>query len=179
MKAPELESKRLIIKPLDLSFLSENYVNWLNDKDVNKYLSTDGNYSIDKLKGFLKEVQKKNILFWAILTKEKKAHIGNIKIDPIDFENGLGEYGIMMGNKKEWGKGYAYEVSNLVIDYCFKELKLRKMTLGCIEDNKIAINLYEKLNFKVEGKFVNHIYNNGELVNTIRMALFNKDFNNI
>ena len=34
MKAPVLESKRLIIKPLDLSFLSESYVNWLNDEEI-------------------------------------------------------------------------------------------------------------------------------------------------
>ena len=36
--------------------------------------------------------------------KENCKHIGNIKIDPINKKHGTGEYGIMMGDKDEWGK---------------------------------------------------------------------------
>ena len=176
MKAPILESERLIIKPLDLSFLSKNYVEWMNDSEVNLYLSSGGDYSIKKLENFLKDVENKKILFWAIIIKNTKIHIGNIKIDPIDFNNGTCEYGIMMGNKTEWGKGYAKEVSRLVIDYCFNKLNLRKMTLGCIEDNKRAIKLYDSLSFIIEGRFIDHINHNGKFVNVLRMALFNKNY---
>ena len=176
MNVPILESERLIIKPLGLSFLSITYVEWMNDKEVNKYLSSGGDYDLEKLEKFLKEVENNKILFWAIITKDTKTHIGNIKIDPIDFNNGTCEYGIMMGNKKVWGKGYAKEVSRLVIDYCFTKLNLRKMTLGCIEDNKKAIKLYDSLNFIIEGRFKDHINHNGKFVNVIRMALFNKNY---
>ena len=179
MKAEIIESKRLIIKPLGLDFLSEKYVNWMNDSDVNKYLSSGGDYTIEKLKNFLIKTEDKNILFWAIIIKESKNHIGNIKIDPVDFKNGIAEYGIMMGDKNEWGKGYAKEVSKLVINYCFESLNLRKITLGVIENNKSAVELYKKLNFEIEGKYIDHVNHNGKFLNVLRMSLFKRNYRNL
>lgn len=176
MRAIILESDRLILKPLDLTFLSQKYVNWMNDLDVNKFLSGEGDYSLDKLKMFLTEVEKKDILFWAILTKNESKHIGNIKIDPVEIKHGFCEYGIMMGDKNEWGKGFAKEASKMVIEYCFKCLNLRKMNLGVIESNSRAVKLYEKLGFITEGKLINHVSSNGEYVNVLRMALFNQNY---
>lgn len=176
MKSIILESERLILKPLGLPFLSKKYVNWMNDPDVIKFLSSGGDYSLEKLKIFLTGVEKKDILFWAITTKNKSKHIGNIKIDPVEIKHGICEYGIMMGDKNEWGKGYAKEASLLVIDYCFKKINLRKMNLGVVESNTKAVNLYKKLNFNIEGKLINHISLNGKFVNVLRMSLFNNNY---
>ena len=174
MIVPVLESKRLVLKPLSREFLSQKYVDWLNDSDVNKYLESGGDYNLSKLDLYLKDVENKKILFWAI--NVNNIHIGNIKIDPICFKHHNAEYGIMMGNKKEWGKGYAKEASNLVISYCFEQLKLHKITLGVIEDNLSAVNLYKKLNFKFEGRLVNHVVHGFKFYNVLRMAIFNKNF---
>ena len=38
MKASIIESERLVLKPLDLSHLSNEYVNWLNDSEVSQYI---------------------------------------------------------------------------------------------------------------------------------------------
>ena len=176
MKAIFLESERLILKPLSLSFLSQEYVNWMNDSEVNEFLSSGGDYTLDKLKTFLTEVEKKDIFFWAICTKNESKHIGNIKIDPVEIKDGICEYGIMMGDKTEWGKGFAKEASKLVIEFCFKILNLRKMNLGVIESNKRAVKLYEKLDFIIEGHLINHVSSNGKFVNVLRMALFNQNY---
>lgn len=175
MKIPILKSERLILKPLNLDFLSQDYVDWLNDKEVNKYLESGGDYDISKLKDYLRYIEKNNIYSWAVTLINGK-HIGNIKIDPINLKHSNAEYGIMMGDKNEWGKGYAKEVSKLVIDYCFKTLKLRKITLGVIEKNQRAINLYLSLKFKVEGKLIDHVKHNGIYCNVLRMAIFNDKF---
>ena len=175
MKATILESKNLIFKPLSLDHLSNDYVDWLNDKEVNKYLETGNNYTLDKLENFLIEVEKKNILFWAIHLKSDKTHIGNIKIDPINFRHGYGEYGILIGNKSEWGKGYAKESSNTIIKFCFQKIKLRKINLGVVEDNIAAFELYKKIGFEVEGRLKNHGLYNNKYCNLIRMAIFNSN----
>jgi len=82
MKAPIITTKRLILKPLTSEHLSQDYVNWLNDIEVYKYLETGGNFTIEMLQEYLKEVEKKDIYFWAIHKKEGNLHLGNIKIDP-------------------------------------------------------------------------------------------------
>ena len=173
MKASILESKNLIYKPLSLEHLSKDYVNWLNDDKVNKYLESGNDYNLKKLENFLIEVEKKEILFWAIHLKKNNTHIGNIKIDPINEKHGLGEYGILIGKKSEWGKGYAKESSKTIIKFCFEKIKLRKIALGVVEDNIAALELYKKIGFVVEGRLKKHgIYNN-KYCNLIRMAMFN------
>ena len=176
MKAPVLSSKRLLLKPLSLSNLSQEYVNWLNDPDVNVYLDSGGDYTIEKLKNFLQEVEDKSILFWAIHLNHNDKHIGNIKIDPVNLKHGLCEYGILLGDKNEWGKGFAKEASLMVIEYCFKTLNLRKMTLGVVENNVNAVELYKKIGFNVEGVFKDHLFYNNQFCTTLRMALFNKNY---
>ncbi len=177
MKAQILETERLILKPLAFEHLSHDYVEWLNDYDVYKYLETGGNYTLDMLEDYLRDVEKKDIYFWAIHMKENNLHIGNIKIDPVNLKHGFAEYGIMMGRKAEWGKGYAKEATLKIIDYCFKNIGLRKITLGVIANNKTAFYLYQKIGFEIEGVYKNHCIIEGEYCDGIRMAIFNPEFN--
>jgi ribosomal-protein-alanine N-acetyltransferase len=171
MKNIDLESGRLIFKRLSLEHVSNDYVSWINDPEVNMYLETRGNYTLDLLKSYIEEQYKKDIYFWAIHLKESKKHIGNIKIDPINLNTNSGEYGILMGDKTNWGKGYAKEASLKIIEYCFNNLKLSKITLGVIDDNINAVKLYKKIGFKVnEVKKDIGVYNN-KLCNSIRMSL--------
>ncbi|SMG23525.1 Protein N-acetyltransferase, RimJ/RimL family [Marivirga sericea] len=177
VKAKEFESERLSYKPLNLNYCTDQYVNWLNDYVIYQFLETGGNYTKEMLNDYLHEVQNSNIYFWAIHLKENQKHIGNIKIDPINSKHSVGEYGIMMGDKLEWGKGYAAEASNRVIRFCFFEgLNLRKITLGVLKDNIAAVKLYEKLGFEEEGRFLKHAFHNGKYCDVIRMALFNPNY---
>src|ERR1700745_3026561 len=105
MTAPTIQSERLYFKPVSLAHLSQDYVNWLNDKDVYRYMETRGNYSLEILKAFLEECEECDKLFWAIHLKSNELHIGNIKIDPVNLKHGTAEYSIMMGRKEEWGNG--------------------------------------------------------------------------
>src|SRR5688572_27941667 len=118
MKAPSLSSERLVFVPVSTVHLSQQYVNWLNDVEVYKYLETGGDYTIIKLEQFLKNVESKEILFWAIHLKSNNRHIGNIKIDPINARHGIGEYGIMIGDREQWRSGYAQEASRRIIEFC-------------------------------------------------------------
>jgi RimJ/RimL family protein N-acetyltransferase len=79
----------------------------------------------------------------------------------------------MMGDRSEWGKGYAAEASKAVLDYCFQEAGLRKVTLGVVEENAAAVNLYKKLGFVVEGVYKKHGLYNGHYCDLLRMAIFN------
>lgn len=169
MKAVKISTKRLLLKRLSLEHLSKEYLSWLNDSEVTKYLETRDGCKFGELELFLKEQEKKDIFFWAIHIKETGKHIGNIKIDPIDETQSSGEYGILMGDKHEWGKGYAYEASIAVIDFCFKSIGLSQVTLGVIEDNIGALKLYEKIGFEISSVNMEHGVYGGKLCNAIRM----------
>lgn len=171
MKNIRLQSERLIYKRLSKEHVSEDYVSWINDDEVNMYLETKGNYTLELLKKYIEEQYAKEIYFWAIHVKSTHKHIGNIKIDPINTNKNSGEYGILIGDKACWGKGYAKEASQKIIEYCAEELKLSKITLGVIADNTSAVHLYKKLGFTIE-KVVEgtKVYNN-KICNSLRMSL--------
>ncbi len=170
---PQIVSERLLLKPISMEHCTETYVGWMNDPDVILYLESGGNYTIELLKEYIDTSMKKGVFFWGIHLKENEKHIGNIKIDPINYRHGFGEYGILMGDKEEWGKGYAKEASKLCIDFCFDVLKLRKVNLGVIAVNKGAVELYKKLGFVIEGLFKEHGFYDNKLEDLIRMTIFN------
>jgi ribosomal-protein-alanine N-acetyltransferase len=170
---PIIETDRLLLEPISIKYCSDKYVNWLNDPEIYKYLESGGNYTHDSLMEFLTNTTAQTVFFWAIIVKETHTHIGNIKIDPINKKHLIGEYGILMGDRNNWGKGFAKEASQAVISYCFESLNLRKITLGVIKDNIAAVKLYESLGFEVEGIYRMHGKYDGRYCDAIRMALFN------
>lgn len=168
-----LTTQRLFLKPITMEHCTERYLSWLNDYEVCKYLETKPPYTMEKLRVFIESIVSQDILMWAIHTKETDIHIGNIKIDPITGDK-QGEYGILIGDTTQWGKGFAQEVSQAVIDYCFHTLSLKKITLGVIAENKSAIKLYKKLGFEVEKELYNQKSSDGTICNILRMYLLNK-----
>ena len=177
MKSEQLESKRIICEPLSLNHLSKKYVNWLNDPKVNRFMNSGGNYTLNMLEEYLLNVEKKKIFAWAIYIKNENKHIGNIKIDPINYKHAFGDYGIMIGDKSQWGRGFAREASELVIKFCFKKLQLRKINLELISEHIYALKLYNDIGFKVEGIFKNHFKFEMGYSDSIRMAIFNSELN--
>ena len=169
-----LNTQRLILEPICLEHNSETYLSWLNDPEVYKWLETRGSQTFSMLEEYIKQQMRNETYMWAIKIKNLDKHIGNIKIDPINYKHSLGEFGILMGDKNEWGKGYANEASKAVMDYFFeKEKPLRKITLGVVEENKAALKLYKNLGFEVEGKYKDHVCYDGKYYNILRMAKFN------
>ena len=177
-RTPFLYTNRLELFKVDKDHCNNDYLSWLHDSEVNHFLET-GYYpqSLEELEQFVDNVYKKEVLFLAIHTKEDGKHIGNIKIDSINRIHQIAEYGILLGDKSAWGKGYAKEASEVVLMHCFKKLNLRKITLGVIADNTSAIKLYkEKLNFLEEGKYVKHVFFDGKYCDTVRMATFKEQW---
>lgn len=170
------ESQRLYFKPMEMEHVTVKYLSWLNDPEINKYLEVKKENTMEALKEYVSDAVNKEIFFWAIHLKENGLHIGNIKIDPVDKKNGIGEYGILMGEKGEWRKGYAKEASMAIIDFCFTKMNLRKITLGVVENNIAAVNLYKHIGFVTEGNYRKHALYDGIYCNILRMAIFNPSY---
>lgn len=171
MRNIELESERLIYKRVNKEHISTDYVDWINDPDVNMFLETRGGYTLELLKTYIENQYEKEAYFWAIHLKSSKKHIGNIKIDPINIETKSGEYGILIGDKESWGKGYAKEATITILNFCFSELKLLKVTLGVIENNVSAVELYKKIGFKIDKIIIGTKEYNHQISNSLRMSI--------
>jgi len=86
---------------------------------------------------------------FVITDKETGNHIGWCGVGCLDFNHHDKEVFYLIG-KSHWGKGYATEAVQGLINYCFNNLELSKL-IAVVKPNNIASkNVLEKLGFNYE-----------------------------
>jgi RimJ/RimL family protein N-acetyltransferase len=78
--------------------------------------------------------------------------IGNTGLFSIDHVNRTAEFGILIGEKDCWGKGYGTETTSLVLDYGFTALGLHNIMLRVMSYNQRGIRAYTRVGFKEIGR---------------------------
>jgi RimJ/RimL family protein N-acetyltransferase len=73
--------------------------------------------------------------------------VGTIGLSGIDLAAGVAEYGVLLGEPEERGRGVAARASMLLLDYAFGELALARVRLELFRDNLSARRLYDRLGF--------------------------------
>lgn len=177
MAIPFLTGDKVYLRALIESDAEGPYSRWLNDKEVTKYLES-GYFpnTTESLKDYIKRYSNTDkALMLGIIEKSSDRHIGNIKLEPINWVHRTGVIGIMIGEKDCYGKGYATEAIKLVLEHGFNRLNLRKISLGVVADNAAAKRVYEKLGFEVEGIKKEECFHDGHYCDIILMAIFRKD----
>jgi len=169
---------KLYLRGIEKSDITGNWFNWFNDPAVTRYGSRGLKpVYIEDQEKFYKEISESehNVTF-AIIKKENNEHIGNISLQKIDWINRICEVGIVIGEKKQWGKGYGTEAVILTLMHGFDKLNLRKIYLFVLSENIAAVELYKKVGFIIEGKFLREILRDGREFDNYRMAIFRDDF---
>ncbi len=64
------------------------------------------------------------------------------------------QFGIRIGNKDYWGKGYGTEVVELLVDYWHYNLGIKRLWLKVLPTNLRAIRCYEKCGFEQAGRLL-------------------------
>lgn len=78
--------------------------------------------------------------------------IGVTDLRHIDRTRRTAEYGIMIGEKDCWGKGYGTETTILMLDYAFTVLGLHNVLLSTYGYNERAVRAYTRAGFRVMGR---------------------------
>lgn len=171
-----LEGERLILRPVDLADVTEDYVSWMNDPKVNRYMETRFRSQLpEDIQAFVRDARAdSDIHFFAIVLKKHQRHIGNIKL-ALRPEHSRGEISLLIGDKTQWGLGLASEAISLVVEYGFRSLGLIKITAGCYASNIGSARAFEKCGFKREALLRGEYECEGERVDGIRFARFVND----
>jgi len=150
---PAIESERLTLAPLTVDRAHGPYLRWMNDPDVTRYLeSRFHTYTADDLVAYIAAMNAKaDEHLFGIFVRATGAHIGNIKLGPVNAIHGSADIGIIVGDKAEWGKGYATEAIAALAGYAFTTLGLRKLTAGCYASNGGSASAFRKAGFAQEG----------------------------
>jgi ribosomal-protein-alanine N-acetyltransferase len=168
-----IQGERIYLREVRPSDVNENYYRWMNDPEVTQYLeSRFYPNSMERLGDYVtSKLGDRDNVFLAIILKDDDQHIGNIKLGPIDWIHRFADVGIIIGDKSNWGKGYATEAIRLVVNYAFKKLNLHKVTAGCYANNSGAVKAFEKADFQLEGHRKKHFFCNDQYVDWILLGI--------
>jgi ribosomal-protein-alanine N-acetyltransferase len=152
--------------------VTQAYVDWLNDPEINRFLeSRFAVQDIAGVRGFVAtQLADPKTLFLGIRSAALGRHVGNIKLGPIDPHHGLGEIGIMIGDRGAWGQGIGTDAIRVVAGIAQYELGLRKLTAGCYGSNAGSARAFLKAGFGIEGTRPAHFLLNGRPEDLTLMA---------
>lgn len=170
-----LKGSRVDLRPITYKDL-EDLNRWKNNYDVFKNLGGGFNpVSIDQQKNWMDNMidMNGNAKRFIIQTKDDQA-IGMVGLYSINQVNRNCEFGIYIGKTNSYGKGYGTEATELMLDFAFNNLNLKKVKLLVNDDNP-AIKMYERLKFEVVGKLKDERYVNGKYVDVIMMEKLIKE----
>lgn len=148
-----LQSDRLFLRPLRESDIQGPYLDWLNDAEV-----CQGNshhvypYTESRAKAYVDYSENtKDALILAVVLKEEGIHIGNIAIQNIHWIYRTGEFAILLGDKRFWGKGFGQEAGHLILSHAFSEMNLSRIGCATFGNNEGMCRLALALGMKQEG----------------------------
>lgn len=150
-------------------------VKWLNNPTVNKFIGDEMGQktTLKKEKEWFANYEKaKNKKFFTICDNSKP--IGFMGLSNISKPNKNADLFIAIGEDDYRGKGIGKIAIEWIINYGFKKLKLHKINLGVIKDNRHAVELYQSLGFVIEGEMKDEVFYKGKFRNFLSMAIFNR-----
>jgi len=147
-----LHTAHLTLRTLKKDDASSKYLGWLHDPKVNRYLiSPTSNQTLESIEAYIDYCNASSDTLLLGIFKDEK-HIGNIKLGPIDTRHSNAALGLMIGETKEWSKGYASESIQAISLYAFDSLGLKKLWAGCASSNLGSYRAFLKSGFSEEGR---------------------------
>ena len=171
-----LYGENVYLRPLQKGD-AQDFVSWFGDIEVTRFLGMEPltqNKATTWFNGLLRDSTGK---YFGIVKRNDKKLIGYAFLAGISKRHKIAkEFGIVIGEKEEWGKGYGTEATKLMLEYGFSVLKLHRIQLLVLDFNRRALGMYRKLGFVREGIQREARIVNEEWHDVIMMSMLEKEF---
>ena len=136
---PLILGNRLMLRPMAESDASL-IVQWRNDPEIMKWMFAQEKITIDShLNWFYSRGSGR--IDYMICLKEANRPIGTVNFSDIDKAAKSAEAGKMLGDRTQWGKGYAKEAFAMWLNFGFFHLDLEAIYIRTFASNSANICL--------------------------------------
>lgn len=175
MTNPFLVGARLYLRALERAD-APALVPWLNDPEVTRFLRAYRPMTLRAEEEFIERAGQGDDIVLGVVLREGDRLIGAAGLSQIDYRCRRASFGISIGARDEWGKGYGTEATRLVVGYAFETLNLNRVWLHVYEYNGRGLRAYEKVGFRREGVLRQDIFRDGRYWDTITMAILREEW---
>jgi RimJ/RimL family protein N-acetyltransferase len=88
--------------------------------------------------------------------------VGTSSLHEIDWKNRRALQGMMIGDERNRGKGYAVDAQMALLRYVFDELGLQRLHSEIIDSNERSIRFYQKCGWTVDGRQAEFYFREGQ-----------------
>jgi RimJ/RimL family protein N-acetyltransferase len=153
------------------------YLRWMNDPEVTRGLGQSGPFTREMEEAWYERASTStNGVSFTIYELESLRPIGTAGLGDINRRQASATFGISIGEKSLWNRGYGTEATRLTLDYAFNVLDLKNVMLAVYSFNPRAQRAYEKAGFRTIGRRRQLIPLAGQRYDEILMDAIPEDF---
>ena len=154
--------------------ITERFISWLNDPQVVGYSNQRFHtHTYESCFQYLCSFSNTSNIYLAIVDATTGCLYGSITAY-CNTHHGTADIGILLGDRTVWGQGIGYECYNLLMNYLFDCLGLRKITAGTLRKNIGMLKVLEKVGMKLESVRKKHEIVDAEAVDLLYFAKFSQ-----
>jgi diamine N-acetyltransferase len=175
---PIIRGERVFLRATERADLPL-FVRWFNDADVLRNLAMYAPMSDAAEAAWYDRMlaaQGSTDYLFVICLLDDARPIGTIGLHGLDLQNGNAEFGIAIGAKEEWSKGYGTDALRAICDFGFGELRLERISLYVYAGNDRARRSYEKAGFTHEGTLRRAHFGRGKHIDVNVMSLLREEW---
>jgi len=167
-----LEGRLVKLRAREMADLQRN-TRWINDREVTRFMAARYLMSSAAEEQWMRDRMVGPMSFaatpFAIETKDGE-HIGNTSLFNVSPEDRKADFGIMIGEKAYWSKGYGSDATQTLLRFAFEEMNLHRVRLDTYAFNERAIAAYLKSGFAEEGRLRQARYSGGAYHDVVVMG---------
>lgn len=156
-----------------------DFVRWFNDADVLHHLSMYAPISEAAETAWFDRMlaaQGTTDFHFVICLLAGDRAIGTAGLHGIDHVNGSADFGIAIGEKDEWDKGFGTDALRAICDFGFGQVRLERIGLLVYEGNARGMHAYQKAGFTMEGTMRRAHYAHGRHEDVHVMSLLRDEW---
>jgi RimJ/RimL family protein N-acetyltransferase len=175
-----IKGKLVQLRPVQRADISY-FLQWFNDPEVTQYLGMYLPMTEMAEQKFIEDLGTLRaatdvIMVIEAIDGEKTKPIGNIGLNKINPKDHNATFGIAVGDKQYWSKGYGTEAAALAVRYGFEVLNLHRISSSALSFNERSIKMHLKVGFKEEGRRRDVFFKNGNYCDEVMFGLLREDW---
>lgn len=176
--SPLIRGAKVYLRPAERSDIPL-FIRWLADAETVHFLAMRAPLSVPLEERWFErmvERQGKDAYHFVVCRLDDDRPIGTVGFHEIFWEDGVASFGIVIGEKELWGKGYGTDATNAIVDFGFGQLRLERIELDVYAYNERGRRAYETAGFVHEGTLRRAHFDRGERHDVHRMAILREEW---
>lgn len=160
---PTFTTEHLRLRPMHVTDAQDMF-DYARRQSVTSFLLWEPHPNLSYTRDYLRYIESRYALGdfydWAIIDLESERMIGTCGFAKINTDHDSAEIGYVL-NPDFWGRGYAVEAAERVIEFGFSALGLHRIEARFMKGNERSLRVMEKLGMTFEGYHVDELFVKG------------------